>query len=103
MKTNILKSYAYITLPSLLVLSLMFAPLTCRGSLKRTPRTGRSYSSTSLVRGFWDEIFWPSKPRTTEEPRTITKEGHITHKGRHWDKILASAGYLVVLDTEQIN
>ena len=33
------------------------------------------YSSTSLVRGFWDEIFWPSKPRTTEEPRT--KEGHI--------------------------
>ena len=57
------------------------------------------YSSTSLVRGFWDEIFWPSKPRTTEEPRT--KEG--SHKGRHWDKILASAGYLVVLDTEQIN
>ena len=33
------------------------------------------YSSTSLERGFWDEIFWPSKPRTTEEPRT--KEGHI--------------------------
>ena len=33
------------------------------------------YSSTSLVRGFWDEIFWPSKPRTTKEPRT--KEGHI--------------------------
>ena len=32
------------------------------------------YSSTSLVRGFWDEIFWPSKPRTTEEPRT--GEGH---------------------------
>ena len=32
------------------------------------------YSSTSLVRGFWDEIFWPTKPRTTEEPRT--KEGH---------------------------
>ena len=29
------------------------------------------YSSTSLVRGFWDEIFWPSKPRTTEEPRTV--------------------------------
>ena len=28
------------------------------------------YSSTSLVRGFWDEIFWPSKPRTTEGPRT---------------------------------
>ena len=28
------------------------------------------YSSTSLVRGFWDEIFWPSKLRTTEEPRT---------------------------------
>ena len=33
------------------------------------------YSSTSLVRGFWDEIFCPSKPRTTEEPRT--KEGPI--------------------------
>ena len=33
------------------------------------------YSSTSLVRGFWDEIFWPSKPRTTKGPRT--KEGHI--------------------------
>ena len=32
------------------------------------------YSSTSLVRGFLDEIFWPSKPRTTEEPRT--GEGH---------------------------
>ena len=32
------------------------------------------YSSTSLVRGFWDEIFWPSKPRTTEEPHT--GEGH---------------------------
>ena len=32
---------------------------------------------TSLVRGFWDEIFCPSKPRTTEEPRTTTKEGHI--------------------------
>ena len=30
---------------------------------------------TSLVRGFWDEIFWPSKPRTTEEPRT-SGEGH---------------------------
>ena len=28
------------------------------------------YSSTSPVRGFWDEIFWPSNPRTTEEPRT---------------------------------
>ena len=30
-----------------------------------------------MVRGFWDEIFWPSKPRTTttEEPRT--KEGPI--------------------------
>ena len=35
----------------------------------------KNYSSTSLVRGFWDEIFWPSKPRTTEKPRT--KEGHI--------------------------
>jgi len=35
------------------------------------------YSSTSLVvvRGFCDEIFWPTEPRTTEEPRT--KEGHI--------------------------
>ena len=32
--------------------------------------SGIVYSSTSLVRGFWDEIFWPSKPRTTEEPRT---------------------------------
>ena len=37
-----------------------------------------SYSSTSLVvvRGFWDEKFCLSKPRTyTEEPRT--KEGPI--------------------------
>ena len=34
----------------------------------------KRYSSTSLVRGFWDEIFWPSKPRTTVEPRT--GEGH---------------------------
>ena len=32
------------------------------------------YSSTSLERGFWDEIFLPSKPRTTEEPRS--REGH---------------------------
>ena len=29
---------------------------------------------TSILRGLWDEIFWPSKPRTTEEPRT--GEGH---------------------------
>ena len=33
------------------------------------------YSSTSLVRGFWDEIFCPLKPRTTKEPGT--KEGYI--------------------------
>ena len=32
------------------------------------------YYCTSLIRGFWDEIFLPSKPRTTEEPRT--GEGH---------------------------
>ena len=59
------------------------------------------YSSTSLVRGFWDEIFWPSKVRTTEEPRT--KEGHI--KVDIGIKLLLqhSAGYLVVLDTEQFN
>ena len=36
---------------------------------------GSTVVVTSLVRGFWDEIFWPSKPRSTEEPRT--KEGHI--------------------------
>ena len=35
---------------------------------------GSIYSSTSLVRGFWDEIFWPPKPRTTEGPRT--REGY---------------------------
>ena len=33
-----------------------------------------TYSSTSLVRGFWEETFLPSKPRTTEGPRT--REGH---------------------------
>ena len=33
-------------------------------------RNIRIYSSTSLVRSFWDEILW----HTTEEPRT--KEGH---------------------------
>ena len=42
--------------------------------VKKSP-VNTPYSSTSLVRGFWDEIFWPSKPRTTEEPRT--KEDHI--------------------------
>ena len=54
-----------------------------------------SYSSTSLVRGFWNEIFWPSKPRTTEEPRT--------GEGAHLDKIEATPGYLVALSTELIN
>ena len=37
--------------------------------------TNGKYSSTSLVHGFWDEIISPSKPRTTEGPRT--NEGHI--------------------------
>ena len=35
----------------------------------RRHRNIRIYSSTSLVRSFWDEILW----HTTEEPRT--KEG----------------------------
>ena len=34
------------------------------------PGLDANYSSISLVRGFRDEIFWPSKPRTAEEPRT---------------------------------
>ena len=37
-----------------------------------------------LKRGFWDKIFWPSKPRTTEEPRIV--ESHI--KVDIWRKIL---------------
>ena len=34
--------------------------------------TGKVYSvsSTSLVRGFWEERFYTEKPRTTEGPRT---------------------------------
>ena len=72
-----------------LILPILFTPYTII-----TPLLFFRYSSTSLVRGFWDEIFWPSKPRTTKEPRT--KESHIKVD-------IASAGYLVVLDTEQIN
>ena len=58
-------------------------------------------SSTSQVRGFWDEIFWRSKPRTTDYRGTAYWGGSL--KGRHLDKILANTGYLVALSTELIN
>ena len=43
---------------------------------------GRLYSSTSLVRGFWDEIFWP-----TEEPHIIGDSGEGHRKVDIWRKL----------------